>query len=304
MTATILAIVVFCPFPFRLRVPAIVEPKDPRGVYVTVPGTLVEIRTRPGEFVQAGEPLAQLENLRLEQEIATLEGRRNEERLRVEQLERLRILDSEAEELLPTALQSYEEVVKQLEQRMEDRRHLTLRAPKSGIVVPPRRRTNHVAADELGEWSDTPLMKENLGCFLDIGCRFCEISASQNCEVVAIIDQSDVPRVRAGQNVHVLLDQAPGIPFKGQVGKVSEMEPASVPRELLASRRVPVEISTAGEQRPLGTFHQASIQLELPQASVSVGALGRAKIYVPAETLGTRILRYLSRTFRLRLWNA
>ena len=71
-------------------------------VYATIDGTLENVLPA-GHRVTRGEAICQLNNTEVARELASVEGEYRLRKLRVEHLERLRGVDSEANDELPTA---------------------------------------------------------------------------------------------------------------------------------------------------------------------------------------------------------
>ncbi len=130
------------PWPQRLYLDTVLQPRDAERVYVTVPGILNRCVSE-GQQVQVGQPIASLTNLELDFEIAKLQSELNEQRQHVEDLKRIQGAEPGAAEQLPTAVASMEELQDRLHQRTTDRDRLILRASRSGTVLPAQCRGGH-----------------------------------------------------------------------------------------------------------------------------------------------------------------
>jgi putative peptide zinc metalloprotease protein len=287
------------PFPRRVTVPVVIEPRDSRPLYVSVGGTLVE-STRPGERVQTGQTVGVLENLEIAQEIAELRGQLEEQERLVENL-RSRSLagDASAGDQIPTAREVLADLEIRLKQRLLDEQRLQLTAPIAGTVLPPKYADRRPPEGQLGSWTGTPLDAENVGTYLEAGTTYCLIGDPRRLEAVLVVDQADVQFVREGQRVRILLDETPGQSLWGKVSQISAMDLKVAPRELARHESLPTRPDEAGTPRPVSPSYQVRVELEPHQTPLLIGASGDAKIHVEPQSLLGRLARYLSRTFRL-----
>ena len=288
------------PLPYRIGAPIVIEPADARRVYVPVGGTLLT-SVSAGEHVQAGQVLATLENLDLTLEIAKLTGQRNHQRLRLANLESRRVRDPAVGAQLPPAREALADLEERLKQRQLDQARLTLTAPVAGIVLPPPHRESPAAVGQLASWSGSPLDAENQGGYLETGSLFCLVGDPQRLQANLVIDQAGVEFVRAGQRVRLLLDQLPGEVLWGTIAEIAEIDLKIAPRELAAEEALATRKDASGAMRPISASYQARVELDPNQPQMLRGTAGQAKIHVDPQTLGARLERYLSRTFRLEL---
>ena len=70
------------------------------------------------------------------------------------------------------------------------------------------------------------------------------------------------------------------------------------PPELLPDGAVPTRPDEQGVLRPAGTVYQARVAIEQPDRPLVIGEAGQARIEAGSLSLGRRLLRSLSRTFR------
>ncbi len=294
------------PLPHRINAPAILEPAEAKRVYVTVPGTLVEA-VAIGQTVREGQTLARLENHDVDLELAKLEGLRDRQRLKLDNLIRQQGADETAAAQIPTATEALADLESRLAQRRRDRQRLTLVAPQAGTVLPPRRTPPHGetgtargAKQELPSWSGLPLDPQNLQAYLDTGVTFCLIGDPQHLEVLAIIDQADVDLVQPGQSARIQLDELPGDTLSGVVTSVAELDLQVAPRELVVRGDIPTRIDETGAPRPLSASYQVRIALDAQSPLLRGGAPGRVKISTAPQSMAYRLWRYLQQTFQMR----
>lgn len=298
--AALVAAFVFVPLPHHVWAPTVLEPAGARRVYVPVPGSLAEA-PEIGRTVAAGEKLARLENLDVSKEIAQLTGQRDQQKLRVQNLERRRNQDPDAERQLPAAQESLADLEDRLKQRVKDRSRLTLSAPIAGAVLPPRGLHPKPGPGELAVWSGTPLDRLNIGSYLETGTLFCLVGDPARLEAVLVIDQADVEFVRVGQTVRFALDQTPGHFLTGTIADIAKIDLKVAPPELVTGGDLPTLTDDSGVTHPLNASYQARVTLDEHPQQLLLGASGWAKISVAPRSLGQRAYHYLSKTFRFDL---
>ncbi len=300
--AVVLGAALTVPLPHRITVPAVVQPKNARSVFVPVAGRLTWA-IEPGTAVRGGDVLGRLESPELEMELARLRGQR---RVLQSQLQSLKSRGAQqvnrgvrdAGSAIPAAEQGLADVEDRLQRREEEQRRLVLTAPAAGTVLPPRRRHASNATGELPSWSGQPLDRANEGAFLETGTLFCLVGDPPAIELLLLIGQSDIALVQAKQHVRIRIEQSPGGCLTGQVEDLSQIDADAVPPELAAAGLLPLARQADGGTRLTGVFYQAKVSLDSPTAAVLPGATGRARIDVAPLSLGRRFVHYLSGTFR------
>ena len=297
IVAAALASCLFIPLPHRVAAPALVEPGGARHVYVTIAGTILR-GAQAGETVRESEPVAVLENLDLQLEIARLQGQRNEQKLHLANLKHRQTRDVGAAAQIPTAEEALADLEERLERRLDDEQRLVVKAPTSGTILPVKRKSPAYATGELETWSGLPLDEANRGSRLETGTLLCQIGDPERLEASVVLDQRDVEFVRPGQEVRVQLDQSPDRVLTGTILEVAEIDLKITPAELLPEGTVPTRQDESGVARPVSTMYQARVALSTAESSVLIGQAGRAKIYTSPLSLATRLSRYLSHTFQ------
>ena len=181
------------PLPHRITVPAVLQTKDARGVFVPVAGRLTWA-IEPGTAVRRGDVLGRLESPDLEMELARFRGQR---KVLQSQLQSLKSRGAQqtnrgvrdAGSAIPAAEQALADIEDRLRRRQEEKSRLTLTSPAAGTVLPPRRRHEPSVTGELPSWSGQPLDRANEGAFLETGTLFCLVGDPQSLEAVLLIDQ-------------------------------------------------------------------------------------------------------------------
>lgn len=288
------------PLPRGVRAAAVIEPHDLRHVYVTVPGTLIEARMA-GSHVRTGDILGRLQNLELERKLIATRGNVTELERRLDDLIAMRTGDSKvaaAFEPLAARIAGLRDELKGLESEYD---RLTLRAPRSGIVLPPPVLEREATEVELPAWTGTPVDPENQRAFLETGTLFCIIGDSSDVCALALLDQEDVEFIVEGQWVRVVADHRRDVVLRGVVAEVAKVEVDTLPVELVGDPEVESRRSLNGLSRPAHTSYLARVQLDERDGASLAKGKASLRISVASEPLFKRIYRALRRTFRVRL---
>ena len=297
ITLVVLVGLCFIPVPFRVTAVAVLEPIDAQLVYVSVPGTLVEV-AQPGTDVKAGEVVGRLINHNLRRELAELTGERNQLAQRLQNLQSQRANDDAAAAQIPTTRERLADVTERLRRRTRDAEELTLTATRAGTVLPPPAvPAPERSRGDLSSWSGTPLDPRNLGSPMATGTSLCLVGNPDALEAILIVDQADIEFVQIGQRVRLQLEMFPGEVFGGTIVELAEINVDSVPPILVAAGDVASRIDDRGRQHLLNTSYQARVKLEHQSRTLMLRARGRAKIHVGAQPLGRRLYRFLRQTF-------
>ena len=330
--AGLVGVVGFLPLPETVEAPAVLRPAGATRVFAVTGGTLV-FAVPAGSRVAAGDPVAALQDLELDRELAELRGRLALIRLRRDLLSAQRLTDPAAAAGLAALDRQAESLAAQADRRAEDRDRLTLRAPIAGVVVAPPRvpdppPSSGAGADDPGaplpQWTGAPLDPANRGAYLAPGTLAALVApvspaddwtdgGAVRAEARLVVPEAAVQRVRVGQRVRLKFAQRPGATLTGTVAEVAAEELRGVPRELAG---VAVPLAAAGPApaweaaaepaaaRPAETSYEVRVALD-PADPAAAGLLNRgvgtAKVRVAARPLIVRGWEALRRTFRFDL---
>src|SRR5215213_6228238 len=137
------------PIDYNVRAPLVIMPENASRVYATAGGTLTKMLPA-GSKVKRGDVMGQLQDTTAELEIAHVEGELKLRQLHVDHLERLRGVDREANDQLPTARTALADTQRRLNERRNEAKRLTLTAPVDGVIIPAPRRTSPNPSPKLG----------------------------------------------------------------------------------------------------------------------------------------------------------
>jgi putative peptide zinc metalloprotease protein len=299
LAIALLAAIAFVPVPYRIDVPAWIEPAGAQSVYVSVPGRLTEALT-PNTRVTAGQTLAKLSNPDSDARGAALKSEVGLESLRLKNLKLLQSDDSSVAPQIPAAEKALEDAQHRLHEWQRDQERLTLGSPAAGIVLPPPVLPPPPKDQiRLAAWHGTPLDTQNRGCYLETGTLVCQIGDPTRLEAMLVIDQSAVAFVRPGQQVRLRIDQGPVRVVTGTITEIAKTDVADFPDPLARALDLPLSREGSSDPRPASTYYQARVELDSHSSPLAVGMHGRAKILVPWQPLAHRFLRALQLTFRL-----
>ena len=228
LTAAGLALVVAVmaiPIDYNVRAPLVIMPEDASRVYATAGGTLTKMLPA-GSKVQRGDVIGQLQDTGAEIEIARLEGELKLRQLHVDHLERLRGVDREANDQLPTARTALADSQRRLDERRDEAKRLTLTAPVDGVVIPAPRRTDQSPKPRRGclTWSGSLLDPNTIGAHVEPGTLVCLVGDPQKLTAVLLVDDTDIKRLEPGQKTRLRIDELPGQVIEGEVVEVARHE--------------------------------------------------------------------------------
>jgi len=305
IVAAVLAGVLFIPLPSHVYCDLEVQARGAASVYVEQPGILEAVYVQPGDYVEKGEPLAELRDLGIDVSIAELVGRRNTYQSQLAALQSLSYDQRGSAARVAQTEKGLKTTEEQLANRKRDRDKLRLVTPRSGTILPPTLVPKQTQGDaQLPTWWGSPLEPENLGATLMNGTKFCQIGDPKWLEARLVIDQGDVELVAPGQRVDVLLTQMAHLRYVSEIEKVSREDLKSSPVHLssLHGGGLPTKMDEGGTPRPIGLVFEAVVPLpEDDRDLLRIGLVGQAKITTEPRTLGNRIWRYFSRTFNFEL---
>jgi putative peptide zinc metalloprotease protein len=296
------------PVTYHVRTPLVLMPQDAARVYATIDGTLASA-VRAGQPVRRGDVIGQLNNVQVQRELTRAEGEAAQRKLRVEHLQRLRGIDPEANDELPTALAALADSERRLAERRRDVERLTLRAPADGIVMlAPRvpdtrsqiRRGEHPKPEtRLASWSGSPLEPTNLGAALEPGMLVCMVGDPARLNAVLLVDDMDVKRLQPGLRVQMRIDQMPGQVISGEVVDVARHDVRDNDASSAQADLATLYTGLIPSRGRYTAHYQARVRFDALQQPLVIGGRGDAKVAAERITLARSILRFLGQSFRL-----
>ncbi|MBS0206525.1 MAG: hypothetical protein JSS49_26855 [Planctomycetes bacterium] len=298
LAALILMFVVFVPLPSRVTAGALLDLGDAQRIYATMGGTL-ESAVKVGDRVEAGQVVARLVEPNIESELIRLEGEYHHHKLRLEQLNRRRVLEPEIAPLIPAVAEAARDFQLQLKHLREQASSLVLRAPCDGVVLPANWQSGSGIHGALPDWSGSPLDPRNRGCLVKTGTTICLVGATESRVAIVLVNQDDMNLVRVGQSVGIIWRELAGELMSGRIVELSALDLELLPRDAVRRLNLPARSNADGSLMPVGTWYQARVQLDGADAPLIRGAVGDASIVIDAQSLSARLYRWLARTFPL-----
>lgn len=285
------------PVPRSVTAPAVLQPRDAARVYVATPGVLTKAIS-VGEHVVQGQEIGRLESDTLLNQKLRVAGDMSRSRVRVETLQSRLNDESDAAAQLLVAQEILADLEEQARLIEHEFQSLTLLAPSSGTVVEPPANSALPRDDrELPTYTGSPLAPDNRGCYLERGDLFCLISCSEEFDAIALVDETEVTRVRPGQQARIQLEHAPAEVLTGEVMEVAELNTETAPAELAALHDVETRRDTTNSRKPARTMYQVRLQLASAGKLSIIGSRATVKIQVDSQTLVERLTQFLKQTF-------
>jgi len=321
IVGVLLLAVLKVPLPFHVNCTLEVQPRDVEGVFAAVPGRLIQLEKKPGDVVEEGDVLARLENIDLHLEVIALQGEREVLEAELESLSDLIHADARALAQVPRVEQLLRSAEDRLAEKEQQFGFLTITAPISGTVFPPPYQAERDSRDgRLPPWSGFPSDEKNKNARLAKGDQFCQIGTGDTVryEAVLVVDQADINLLYEYYgSIHRGNKQWPPVDIKLDAyrwemisGRIVEVASAPMERspESLASQtggELDTKMDRSGIIRPISTSYQARVPLddlrfENNTDLLRVGLTGQAKVYTGWQPLGTRLARFLYRTFHFK----
>jgi putative peptide zinc metalloprotease protein len=296
-----LAIGLFCiPLPYYVRCAIRLQPEASAAVYVEVPGEIQAVLVKPGDTVQAGQPLLKLRNLDLELAAARLKTAWETQTGKLASLRQRSLADDSALAEVMQAQESLAALEEELRRRKEQLQRLVVIAPRSGVVIPaPRRPRQQNAADQLAGWHGHPLEPRNRLARLESSDCICLVGDPTQWEAVLAIDGDDVDFVRPGQRVDLLPAQRAGARIASTIGAISRRDMKTTPASMSARSggELLTQTDAGGRERPMFVTYEAAATFSDASANLAMGGGGIARVHAGYQTPAVRLWREVRRTF-------
>ncbi|MFP6604200.1 MAG: HlyD family efflux transporter periplasmic adaptor subunit [Pirellulaceae bacterium] len=314
LVALVLAMVCWIPLPYHIKcavriVPremAQVEPGDQvtvisRPVYASVPCRLAECLVEAGMQVEAKQLLARGVNHDLDLTVLKMTARLSESELQLQTLRLQRRVDPDAAGQIQQVQETIQSLQDQVQELQQNQARLEIRAPIAGTVLPPvHRKTPPGGGDgRLRSWDGSPLDPINVGAYLNANDMVCIVGDPDQLDAELIIDQEDIELVRPGQKVEIQLELYPGRSFQTTIQRLALVPMTESPVNLASQSggQLGSQVDATGTIRPINTSYQAIAPIHDTKGLTQIDLRGQAKIKAGSRSLGSRLYRYVARTF-------
>ena len=310
--AALIAALLFIPLPHKLRCNVVMVPNRMSAVYVKETGILEEVFVSEGDYVNAGDPIAQLRSLQLDEQIQQVTGDRN---VKQHQLDSARLMQSRPGSsfsdigILSAELMGLD---RQLSDIMWRKSQLTIKAPTSGTIMEtPYRHPGQVINEDQLVDEEPLLTRRQNNLTLSAGERFCEIADMETWQGIVLLTEQQIKFVSKGQEARILLDSRPDEVLESSVKNwvVTErsinrdkydlsVQQQKDPRVLESN--IPDLISELVPQYNVQYYqYYATVPLEDPGQNLKIGLSGQARLICKDRSVKDRILWWINNNFRM-----
>ncbi len=300
-TIGLLSAVALVPLPHSVVAPAMLHPGAARSMYTTIGGHLVQT-VGYGEKVQRGQTIAQLNNPDEIQENARLKAECQRLELELDAMQSQRGLATDAGARIPAIREALQSALRQRELHDRQLQQLNLRAPITGTVFAtdthagPRPMKDRISDPH----DERPLTPNQLGRWVEPGTNMCVIGSPQHRDLVLWVRQQDIPKIRRGQSLTVLLpDQRRGS-VTGIITEIAVEPIESVERELLVAGLIELRAGNEHERKPRDTIYHVRAVLDEHVGAIPTRLTTRARIDVSYASLFDRLARWFHDAFRFK----
>lgn len=279
--------ILLIPTPLRVQGTLVLTEAKPALVYSEIPGRLVDLNVRDGDYVKQGDLIAQLSNPQKFRDKEDLYQQYNAASVKALWYSQASDPDLRAQmRQHQVAANDLEPAVETAEEQIAS---LKLVAPRDGQVmgVPhPEKR---------GEW-------------VKPGKPFCTVADPHKLEAHLILDQSDVDLIVGRPDrkpvAWVKIYGTSESTWKSYVGEVATRNREEIPTEL--SNQAGGEIATkqdpkSGQVKPITSVYEVTIPIDNPELLLQPGLRGFAKIDCGNAPLGWWLWRLITKTFHFTL---
>lgn len=302
IASAILAFICFFPLPFYVYCAAEVRPEDAVEVRTLVAGKLVGWNIKPGGSIGAGESIGLLENPELHFQRNSAEGEVRTSETILKQLKYDSVTTPRLEQNIRAQQSELKKKNELLQTVVDKEANLIIHSPISGIVYQPPDKEESKAAkaqEQLSSWFGNPFDPSNSDAYFTEGELVCLVGPNAKMEGVMVVDQHDRELINVGDYVEIMFDTAQLESVIGKVHRFAETEMKESPANLAISAGGKLDTKTDeyGRTRPISTSYQARIVFEPSDVPLRPGYRGQAKVHLAWRSLGSRLYRYVTKTF-------
>jgi putative peptide zinc metalloprotease protein len=302
----VLGCLLFIPLPHQILAPVVVVPKSFETVYVQETGLLRDPLIQPGDMVEAGDVLAELENIDLAMALSEaqseLEQKRSERQIALkagtaggggEYFDMLDSIDSD--------IVDAQKKINDLQRRVET---LKLTSKISGrVLATPYQAT---ASDEAVIDPQPLLTGGNESVTAVQGQRFCEVADFSKWYAIVLLTENQLEFAHEGQGVRIKLYAEPGRVIESKIieeigvsdrtiGKSDRYEPVE---ESMRRMELPDIVSEmVAQQGQEGIQYFARVEIEKGELPFKIGYGGQARLQTRKRSLAERVMFWLNENF-------
>jgi len=288
VTVALVTGILLIPTPLRVQGTLVLTVAKPTEIYAEVPGRLITLNVKDGEFVKAKTVLATLSNP--EKQLAYEQLLEQHDSNSVKALWYGQSPSPSSRTLRIQALNQEAQLEGALSKIGEQIDKLTIIAPRDGQVI------------------GVP-HKSTIGQYLKTGKPFFEMGDPHKLEAHLILDQSDVDLIHSRNpqvkpNAWVKIYGTSETTFKSYVDEVAQKNRDEIPPELATEAGGDIatkQDKQTGQMKPLTAVFEVIIPLDNQDLLLQPGLRGFAKIDAGHSTLAWWLWRMITKTFHFTL---
>lgn len=293
MAGVLITLGMLLPLPRTLVAPFTVRPADEKAIFATSAG---RIRTfvNEGQRVHAGEPIAEIENWALKDEMIRAESLQQSLSTRRSSLISLRQSKPEIAAGLLATTQAEASAAERLALIRKEVDQLVISAPIDGMIF-GQPWSSTLQDDAPVPMPSSLLEPPNEDASVTPGMPICTIGHESRREAIVLIDQKRASLVREGQRVTLLLVSVSSGACEGTIIEIGAAPAEQSPPELLAAGLVPDESQTSSgsdSRAPRKEHYQVRVKLDDVETRLPVRLTGQARIEIDSASMLERIVRW------------
>jgi putative peptide zinc metalloprotease protein len=275
--------ILLIPTPLRVQGTLVLKPAKPDVVYAEVPGRLMSLNVRDGEYVKKDTVIATLSNPEKLRERTELQSQYNIN------WHKARFFGANSDLTSRGMAKQHDQLAEDLNPAIEKV------SEQIGSLV--------LIAHRDGQVMGVP-HPETLGQWVKPGKPFCEVGDPHKLEAHLIVDQGDIDLVLLNRRAWLKIYGDSEITWRSHVAEIAKRNRDDVPPEL--SNVAGGEVATkqdpkSGQAKPISAVYEVIIPVDNPQLVLQPGLRGFAKIDGGTHTLGWWLWRLITKTFHFTL---
>lgn len=298
----ILALFCFLPFPFYVYCPTEIQPVDAVEVRTLVGGKLVKWHKQPQSSIEAGEIIAEFDNLELKYQRTKAFGEYQMAVIKLQDLQRSAASDPSHQQYLRVQeedVQAKRNVLTVLDEKLSN---LVLRSPRKGFLFRPPPKDESKAAkaqEQLPTWEGNPFDPANRDAYFGEGDLICLVAPEQVMEGIMVVDQHDRDLLALDDKVSVMLESARLESLHGKIVGFSSSAMKEAPPQLAiqSGGTLDTKSDESGKTVPISTSYQVRVQFTSDNVPTRPSYRGESRVHLAWRSLGWRLYRYCIKTF-------
>lgn len=291
--AAALVLIALLPWTHTIRAPLEIKPDEPAAgvladaaIVVQTPGYIREVCADVGDTVKRGDVIVRMINPELEGQLRSAVARREQQVVVMQNAQLGKNAAGYTGAL--EAVKAYDKQIALLKQRQEE---LCLRAPISGVLVPPRAEPTAVA-----QLAPDQSLKQLMGNYVPLSFRLGRVIQPDRLMATLSLPQSQADLVHAGMDVKVRLWSDPHTLLSAKVvRKAATVSDEIVHRSLGANVKGDIAVTADAQGRLKYTGRRITVYVQVPRAAAFLadGMTGRGEITVQRTQVYQRLWRLI-----------